>query len=403
MNLGPNVSCGVFTATKIGSVENRVHRVLTTALEADVILLAGLDLQNTLSSLVYTVATDAVAGLSDTNFTAALRTKLNNIDETSGVTAAWVPEQDPNYLAASSLTSLNTAVGLNTAKVTYPGAPTWSEVTGKPDLQLSLVAPVVTAPSGSGNLTISGTQLTYSPPNLSNYATFESPTFTGNVSLPATTTIGVVSSLEVSHISGVTGPIQSQFNSVNSQLGNKQLALDQPVTSSTPSGLGGVAISSSTGFNTLLTYTPPDLSAFAPTDTPTLTGIVTLPYETRIGGTTAVELSRLVGVTNNVQQQLNSLTTQLGNKQIALDPPVTATPSGTGSLTLSSNTAFNSLLTFIPPDLSTKADLISPSFVSPITVSDATGWGGAIRFITFPSFAASLKIYPGLHQPGSRK
>ena len=53
MNLGPNVGCGVFTPTQIGSTKNRVHRVLTNALESDTILLAGLDLQNTLSLLLW--------------------------------------------------------------------------------------------------------------------------------------------------------------------------------------------------------------------------------------------------------------------------------------------------------------------------------------------------------------
>ena len=43
-------------------------------------------------------------------------------------------------------------------------------------------------------------------------ATLASPTFTGNVVLPATTTIGNVSSTEIGYVDGVTSAIQTQLN-----------------------------------------------------------------------------------------------------------------------------------------------------------------------------------------------
>ena len=44
------------------------------------------------------------------------------------------------------------------------------------------------------------------------YSTINSPTFTGNVSLPATTTIGSVSAAEIYYLDGVTSSVQSQLN-----------------------------------------------------------------------------------------------------------------------------------------------------------------------------------------------
>jgi hypothetical protein len=44
------------------------------------------------------------------------------------------------------------------------------------------------------------------------YSTINSPTFTGNVSLPSTTTIGNINATEIAYLDGVTSSIQSQLN-----------------------------------------------------------------------------------------------------------------------------------------------------------------------------------------------
>ena len=49
--------------------------------------------------------------------------------------------------------------------------------------------------------------------SLGSYATLASPTFTGDVTMPETTTVGNVSSTELGYLNGVTSPIQTQFNS----------------------------------------------------------------------------------------------------------------------------------------------------------------------------------------------
>lgn len=52
-------------------------------------------------------------------------------------------------------------------------------------------------------------------------ATSNNPTFTGDVTLPSTTTIGTVSSTEISYLDGVTSNIQTQFGSIQTSLNDK--------------------------------------------------------------------------------------------------------------------------------------------------------------------------------------
>lgn len=52
-------------------------------------------------------------------------------------------------------------------------------------------------------------------------AVSNNPTFTGNVTLPSTTTIGEVSATEISYLDGVTSSIQTQFGSIQTSLSDK--------------------------------------------------------------------------------------------------------------------------------------------------------------------------------------
>jgi hypothetical protein len=74
--------------------------------------------------------------LTEINFTSALNTKLANIADNADITPSWVPTTNPNYLTTA---------------------------------QAPLETPVITAPSGNGNLTLTSnigfnTLLTYTPP-----------------------------------------------------------------------------------------------------------------------------------------------------------------------------------------------------------------------------------------------
>jgi hypothetical protein len=108
-----------------------------------------------------------------------------------------------------------------------------------------------------------------------------SPTFTGTVVLPSTTSIGSVSSTEIGYLDGVTSNLQTQLDA--------KLAITTAA------------------------------STYAPLVGPTFTGTVTLPSTTSIGGVSAAEIVFLDGVTSNVQ-------TQLDGKAGLASPAFTGTP-----------------------------------------------------------------------------
>jgi hypothetical protein len=102
----------------------------------------------------------------------------------------------------------------------------------------------------------------------STYAPLSGPTFTGTVSLPATTSIGDVSATEIGYVNGVTSDIQTQ--------------LDAKLASATAS------------------------STYAPIVSPTFTTSATLPAQTDIGNVSATEIGYLDGVTSAIQTQIDA-------------------------------------------------------------------------------------------------
>lgn len=143
-------------------------------------------------------------------------------------------------------------------------------------------------------------------------APLASPTFTGTVVLPSTTSIGPVSSTEIGYLDGVTSNLQTQLD-----------------------GKLGTATAAST---------------YAPLSGPTFTGTVTLPSTTSIGGVSASEIVYLDGVTSNVQTQLDA---KAGLSSPAFTGTPTAPTASTGTNTTQvattafvQQTAFNNSLPF---------------------------------------------------------
>lgn len=124
-------------------------------------------------------------------------------------------------------------------------------------------------------------------------APLASPTFTGTVVLPSTTSIGSVSSTEIGYLDGVSSAVQTQLDSK-------------------------LAISTAA-------------STYAPLVSPTFTGTVTLPSTTSIGGVSATEIVYLDGVTSNVQ-------TQLDGKAALASPAFTGTPTAPTAVSGTNNT-----------------------------------------------------------------
>lgn len=109
-------------------------------------------------------------------------------------------------------------------------------------------------------------------------APLASPTFTGTVVLPSSTSIGTVSSTELSYVDGVTSSIQTQIDTK------------------------------------------------APSASPTFTGTVVLPSGTSIGNVSSTELSYLDGVTDNIQTQFS------GKQDIDTDLTTLAAPGSLSDL-----------------------------------------------------------------------
>jgi hypothetical protein len=173
-------------------------------------------------------------------------------------------------------------------------------------------------------------------------ATLTGPTFTGNVVLPSTTSIGNISAEEIGHLDGVTSSIQTQINDklstataestyLSITTASSQYLLQSDATTNyqpkdgdltaiaaltgtsgflKKSGADTWALDDSTYLTTsqaIATYLDIDdaINSYAPLAAPTFTGIVVLPSTTSIGTVSATEIGYLDGVTSSIQTQLN--------------------------------------------------------------------------------------------------
>jgi hypothetical protein len=116
------------------------------------------------------------------------------------------------------------------------------------------------------------------------YAPLEAPTFTGTVTLPATTAIGTVSSTEIGHLDGVTSGIQSQINA--------KAPSDSPTFTGTVSGVTKAHVGLGNVDNTsdadkpVSTATQNALDLKADLAGATFTGAVTIEGNLNVTGTT---------------------------------------------------------------------------------------------------------------------
>ena len=169
-------------------------------------------------------------------------------------------------------------------------------------------------------------------------APLASPTFTGSVVLPATTSIGNVSNVEIGYLTSVTSDIQGQ--------------IDTKLASATAA------------------------STYAPLASPTLTGTVTLPESTSIGEVSNLEIGYLNGVTSGIQGQIDA---KLASATAATTYAPLATPTFTGTVTLPESTSIgnvsnveigyvNGVTSAIQDQIDAKAPLASPTFTGTVTL-----------------------------------
>ena len=197
----------------------------------------------------------------------------------------------------------------------------------------------------------------------------DSPTFTGNVSLPATTTIGTVSAAELGYLDGATSNLQAQINA-------KQAALsfDATPTSSSQNVVRSAGIFTA-------------LAAKAPIDSPTFTGTATLPATTSIGNVSAAEIGFLDGVTAAIQTQFTNILTALGLKANADAPTFTGVvtlPATTSIGTVTSTeigfldgvtSAIQTQIANLLTVLGLKANSASPTFTGTVSLPATTSIG----------------------------
>lgn len=157
---------------------------------------------------------------------------------------------------------------------------------------------------------------------LADYATLESPTFTGTVSLPTGTTIGDISGTELGYLDNVSSNIQDQLDA---KLATSSAAsIYAPIASPTLTGTVSLPADTSIGdvsaaeigyLNNVSSAIQTQLdgklatsvaaNTYAPIDSPTFTTAATLPAQTDIGNVTSTEISYIEGVTSSIQTQLN--------------------------------------------------------------------------------------------------
>jgi len=154
-----------------------------------------------------------------------------------------------------------------------------------------------------------------------------SPTFTGTVVLPSTTSIGDVSSAEIGYVNGVTSAIQTQ--------------IDTKAPAASPTFTGNVVLPSTTSIGdvseTELSYVngvtsaiQTQLDAKSPSADPTFTGTVVLPSTTSIGDVSSTEIGYVNGVTSAIQTQLDD---KLASASAASTYAPLASPALTGTPT----------------------------------------------------------------------
>jgi len=226
-----------------------------------------------------------------------------------------------------------------------------------------------------------------------NAPTIDTPTFTGTFSLPATTSIGLVSATELELLNGVTANVQTQ--------------IDAKAPAASPTFTGTVSLPSTTSIG-LVSSTELELlngvtanvqtqidaklasataaTTYAPLAAPTFTGTVSLPATTSIGNISAEELELLNGVTANVQTQIDA---KLASATAATTYAPLASPTFTGTVSLPATTSIGNISSVeldllngassnIQTQIDLKAPLASPTFTGTVTLPAGTVTSGMI-------------------------
>jgi hypothetical protein len=154
---------------------------------------------------------------------------------------------------------------------------------------------VSTASFGGSVLTSSESTVQLALDRIDDYvAPLASPTFTGTVTLPSTTSIGNVSSTELGYVDGVTSSIQTQLNA---KAPSTSAFLQDPTLNASVGGTSGIKIQADSGLPSLVFEgSPYDITLVIP-NLPTAARTVALPDATgTIALTNETSLTSLVNI-----------------------------------------------------------------------------------------------------------
>jgi hypothetical protein len=219
-----------------------------------------------------------------------------------------------------------------------------------------------------------------------------SPTFTGTVVLPSTTSIGNVSASEIETLDGVTSSIQTQLNDrlESATAASTYAPIASPTFTGTVSGvtksmvgLGNVDNTSDTN-KPVSTATQSALDLKAPLSGPTFTGTVVLPSTTSVGNVSSTEIGYLDGVTSEIQTQLDAKlasATAASTYATIASPTFTGTVSGVTKSMVGLGNVDNTSDTNKPVSTATqsaldlKAPLSGPTFTGTVVLPSTTSVG----------------------------
>lgn len=251
---GETLSWGTATT----AIENTVSAMVSNNTESGI----SVDFDNTSKKLNFSISDQRLLNIS------ALSNTANTIFYFNGnaqnvFSTATLTEYGRSIIASENTAAAKTLLGISNVENTA-----LSSFTGS-----SSITSVGTVTSGTWNAnTISATFID------SAIARLNSPTFTGTVVLPVSTSIGDVSNIEISYLDGVTSAIQTQLN-------GKASTTDLSTLQTQVNGKLDSSVASTT---------------YAPLASPTFTGTVTLTSATVVG---------LVGVPSQTSHSGKYLTT----------------------------------------------------------------------------------------------
>lgn len=316
---------------------------------------------------------------------------LENYSTTSATTNA-ISDAVTNHSAAT----LNIHGIANTANLVEISA--LNNLSNTVALKANLADPTFTGtvvlPANTSIGTLSSTEISYLANVSSNIQTqldskapTASPTFSGNVSLPDTTSIGNVSSTEIGYLNNVSSSIQTQLDAkVDSSTASTTYApISGPTFSGTVSlpettSIGNVSSTEISYLNDATSNIQSQLDSKAPTANASFTGTISLPSTTSIGDISSAEIGYLDNVSSNIQAQLDA---KLATSSAASIYAPLTDPTFINSVTLPANTLIGSVngteigyldnvTSNIQTQLDAKAPTANPTFTGTVSGITAT-------------------------------